>query len=362
MKEDLSTTYSVSFSNHLNNIWWRKIHLRVKMLMKLILVETRKHNLQYVYKLQNHLINSNEAKVLSIKMNIFKAYSLHYKNIKNELAHINANSEKIISNLHKLSEYCKSLNFRYDLINEHLKKNLIYICIKPVWQARLIKHLNKNVDNICIYNKYSCFFMDKYLIKRLMSYMYINKSISQCICDVVGLNNQTMYISKNEKYYYRYRKSDFIQYKTQSDTIIELIYHVSLNDLAWYLFNTLKKEPLEKTIVISKKNTHCQRKEYLSAKKTIKLHDYNLVTRYQKSLDGYVVKFFQNLYKKIQLFVYIKESIELNLYISQVLHTLIKKKLNRHIKRSRIVRDLKTANVKLNRLLYVNNLNTHYNI
>nr|YP_009122225.1 putative group II intron reverse transcriptase/maturase protein [Vertebrata lanosa]AJH65983.1 putative group II intron reverse transcriptase/maturase protein [Vertebrata lanosa] len=73
-------------SKHLFNIktcwqslFWSKIHLRILMLIKQIFIETKKHNLSYVYKLQNYLINSNELKLFELNAIISKTYFFYYK-------------------------------------------------------------------------------------------------------------------------------------------------------------------------------------------------------------------------------------------------------------------------------------------
>lgn len=83
--KDKSKKYVFNDKSYWLNFSWSKIHLRILMLMKQIFIETRKHNLKNVYKLQNYLINSNELKVFELNQIISKVYSFYYQKEKKNI-------------------------------------------------------------------------------------------------------------------------------------------------------------------------------------------------------------------------------------------------------------------------------------
>jgi len=225
MKESLFVTSLISFFNDSQNIEWKKIHLRINMLMKLILLETKKHNLQHVYKLQNYLINSNEAKIFLLYLSIARIYYLNYDKIKYELTNIN--TKNIISNLYQLNKNHNQLNSIYDTINRSLKQSLVYICIKPVWKARLVKNLNKHIHNKFIYNKYceySFFFINKYLKKKLMSYVFIDKFINEYLSNRVYLSDQFSYNIQDIRFTNWLKQNELIRENNKNNFLSNLNY------------------------------------------------------------------------------------------------------------------------------------------
>ena len=361
MKEISLITSLVNFSNELNNILLRRIHLRINMLMKLIFVETKKHNLKYVCKLQNYLVNSSEAKILMLRISILEIYHAHYKNIKDTLIYININSKKIISNLYQSSHYYSNKKIEEDTIKKYLKYNLAYMCIRPVWQARSVKNIHKQLNNKSEYNEYSFFFISDYLKKSLKPYIDINQSIKYLLQDLVCINNPFTQNIMYRDYFKSFRRTPLISYKTQNYLIINLIYCIFLDNLNWYLFNNLKKEDLLKYVY------HCniincrQREMNILIKEVVYSLRYNLIQK-QKSIENYIFRLCNNFYSKTQLDTNAKESNRLNFYVNQILNSILRKRLNRFLKKKTIYYSIRTKNSVLNKLIYICNLNTSYKI
>nr|YP_009399696.1 hypothetical protein [Digenea simplex]ARW69515.1 hypothetical protein [Digenea simplex] len=156
------------------------------MIQRQIYRASRRYDLNYVYMLQKYLINCNDIKITELKK-IFDSFRL-YKTFSNN------NNKKLISS------DCKSLNLLEFLVNviftnneagqtvlEKIKQSLVYISIKPTWDAKFSRKLCRyfklfklNVENYNNYLKnhvkYQEVFTDLFRSK-LKFYHYINAPI-----------------------------------------------------------------------------------------------------------------------------------------------------------------------------------------
>lgn len=363
MTKSLLINSLVNFSNNSNNIWWKKIHLRVYMLMKLILLETKKHNLQNVYKLQNYLINSIEAKIFLLSVTIPRIYYIHYNNTKSKLNRTNKNKESVVNDLHKIIAYYANKDLTCKTINKYIKQNLVYICIQPVWKAKLVKNLNNYSYIRNIYNKYyqnSFFLVNKYFKKKLMSYIYKTKPINQCLDDIVCLSNKIRNHIFYNKHFNSFSKKSSRKNQFCSNFLIKIIYNILINDLNWYLFSVIKSETIHKKIFINKSFIPNQKKEDFVDQRLTTFSYFKLIKKDKKKLVDYIFKYCRKFYYKIKHFINIKESNKINFHVSTILNMLIRQQKKYGLKRENIFYKSRTINFTLNKIIYINNLNNKY--
>nr|ARW68281.1 hypothetical protein [Chondria sp. (in: red algae)] len=156
------------------------------MLQKQIYNSTKKHKLKYVNDLQKYLINSSEAKILSIKNTLDKILSSYIK-LEDSKFYINIirdlNIIKVLFNNH-------FLNYQIiKIIIEVVKQNLVYLLLEPFQEAKIKKDISKKLS---IVGDYTYLFID-YLID-YFKYMQMNKDL---LIDTIILKLQVpQYIAK----------------------------------------------------------------------------------------------------------------------------------------------------------------------
>nr|ARW64956.1 hypothetical protein [Polysiphonia sertularioides] len=363
MKKSTLIKSSTYFSNVSKNIMLSKIHLRLSMLMKLIFTETKKHNLDYVYKLQNYLINCNEAKILVLSNLIPDTYYKYYDNIKNKLNNTQKNDASTRSGLYKIYEKVQKPRLERKIIKRHLEQNLVYLCIKPVWTARSIRYTNEIIRQESVYNKQkkcSFFSADPYLKKKLMSYMRAYQQVGELLEDLISLSCKSKYYIIYKKFSKNSKKTKLTWRESSEYLIVGLIYKILVNDLNWYLLNSSKKENSCKKLIKKGSQLHHRKKIDILSKKLLRTNDDRLIIRNERQLEYYTFKWFRHFYSKNKSFKKIKDSIKLNLYVNQILNSTFKKQSKSRIRKKDLLYKIKIRNSIINKLIYVNNLSTEY--
>jgi len=184
-------SYYLNIDSSWKHFPWKKISTRVVLLQKKIFEAARKNNKLQIYKIQNYLLNCNEAKIFAIE-NIINSINNYY-DFYNEEKYICSDEEKFIIFKYIFSIYSqvKILKSKVLIIIEKIKQYLIYLCLQPEWQARFNynivlqnKYFTRNpISNfylieVCNINiKYYSNFNFNHLIDKLKSLPYIQKHI-----------------------------------------------------------------------------------------------------------------------------------------------------------------------------------------
>ena len=138
------TDYYIHIESDWQNLPWQHINGRIALIQKKIFEASRQYNLEVLYRIQNYLLNSNEARLFAINK-IMSGTNRYYK-IYNHENYCYEDIDKFY--LFKyLFNYNPILKVNLKFILEQIKEYLIYLCIEPEWKARLyplkIKDINR---------------------------------------------------------------------------------------------------------------------------------------------------------------------------------------------------------------------------
>jgi len=324
------------------NLPWRRIHIRVIMIAKHIFIASKKHNLQFVYKLQNYILNSNEAKIflLSKFLSQFTSNKCNYTKAKYSISSLDK-----FEILQFLSVKNIQLSLTKANIIEQIKQHLVYLSIKPAWQARLAKcsdrFIHKLLSNTLtntnlLYNH----LLIRDVIKKLKSYNYISKSIANWLYKTQCLNYKTLHnlnytqcLSNNEK-----QNSWDTNLSINIVSLSMLISQIMLNDLCWYTFIIIKKN--NEYLKNSQKNVDfflsCNYfKDYFTfssnsisffySKKKLINYKFACLSQIRKALLSTIFKSYIESYFDVKNFVSIHDIKKQNQLVNNFLYSLVRK-------------------------------------
>nr|YP_009396587.1 hypothetical protein [Vertebrata australis]ARW65773.1 hypothetical protein [Vertebrata australis] len=352
--KDRSTKYLLDIKTSWKTFCWSKIYLRILMLVKQIFIETKKHNLNKIYRLQNYLINSNELKIFELNKIISKIYFFYYKVEKKKCIVTSQIKLNLINNIFNIN-IIKSED--YVLIKKQLKENLIFACIKPVYQARSTKFISKYenlnfLDHLINKHKKYYYSSNRFITKKLTQYTYINKLI-------VNFLYQSSYLNINEIFYSNRQLYLFDTIKNTN--FIDLINQITFIDLVWYNFNQLKNEESLKTISNVNLNnlpiSFITYLKFLFSIKKSRIFSYIFLKTNNNRLFRKLIHSSQNWYYAICSLVSINLINTCNLCINQILHLRIQKK---KASKDSIHKAMYKMNTMLNRFIYLCNVNKYY--
>ena len=131
----------MNFQINKNSDWqqlpWHKINTRVILLQRKIFEAARQYNVKKITEIQNHLINSHEARLNAVH-HITYAISSYY----NSENYLYNNLDKF--NLFKyLFDSSKLIKAKLKLVIERIKEYLIYLCLQAEWKARSAYQMNE---------------------------------------------------------------------------------------------------------------------------------------------------------------------------------------------------------------------------
>lgn len=344
----------------LSNLPWDKIFLRVNRLIKQIYYETKKHNIRCAYQLQMYIINSIDLKIFVFKHIVFELYTLYYldRDLKYRFGQKNREQKVKI----------KSQNQEIDL-RKILKQHLIYLCTKPMFDARLPKsyeqicRLRKN--KYCIKKGNYYYYQNiKYIEKKLKLPNYIKENIIYCMETLSYVDILKLYTSKykinTENYkYLSYVRS--LKYKSFLHCILDIL---DSTDYMWYNFTYIKRAK-NRIGVLDNSNLYVPQfiksfKYGLKFKfllKKIRFSRYLESTKKQNFLVNRLFPVYENWYSVINQFVDLSNTNLYNYVINQAIFSWIKKQnfsvlLN--------TRNTSTLNVILNKKTYIYNIKRYY--
>nr|YP_009019671.1 group II intron reverse transcriptase maturase protein [Gracilaria salicornia]AHH24639.1 group II intron reverse transcriptase maturase protein [Gracilaria salicornia]UAD87588.1 hypothetical protein [Gracilaria salicornia] len=157
---------------------WYQIKQRVSVLKYKIYQASKICDKNLIYKAQNNLVNSNEAKLMAIQY-ICKSIKDLYRNCNKE--------NYDILDLHKAHIF--NLLFSYQKLNriyscfqsiiQQVEQYIIYLCLESEWKAKFISFFDTSINNHISY---------KIEQKKIISYDYIYTNQS------TNLINLTYYI------------------------------------------------------------------------------------------------------------------------------------------------------------------------
>nr|YP_009295803.1 hypothetical protein Schim_057 [Schimmelmannia schousboei]AOM64738.1 hypothetical protein Schim_057 [Schimmelmannia schousboei] len=194
--------YNLSQCTQWKNLPWHKLNNRILFLQKKIFIYSKKCNKKNVYKIQQSILNSYEAKVIAIQ-NIFTSIHKYYFYYNKEIYYFSDKDKFFIFKF----LFKKHIQNKYiNIIITKIKQYLVYLCIQPEWEAKFEPSLQSNINSLesytlqsklikyfsqfshektnklyNIYLKYKIYhkYLDiKYLINKLQTLPYISNSLN----------------------------------------------------------------------------------------------------------------------------------------------------------------------------------------
>nr|UAD84149.1 hypothetical protein [Gracilaria changii] len=278
---------------------WNQINHRVAILKYKIYTASKMCDKDLIYKAQNNLLNSNEAKIIAIQ-NICKSIKNSYINWhKENYCILDIHKTKIFS---FLFDYCKSYSIcqSFRSIITKIEQYIIYLCLESEWNIRFKSNFDTSIYNTLpsklaeknpifsyynynIYNTYlsnfkyhipSQYINIKYIQKKMQTFSYFFCNImkwlriqnfnEQCI-----ISNYSSLLQPGELLAYNYR-------------IYVLICNIYLHGIEWCNFKFFS---IEKNL----NHVKVKKEEILGHYISIKYGLYN-------STNLYYINFIENLY------------------------------------------------------------------
>nr|YP_010904253.1 hypothetical protein REQ04_pgp123 [Catenella fusiformis]WCH57504.1 hypothetical protein [Catenella fusiformis] len=225
---------------------WKRINQRIFTLQEKIYIFAQQCNKKSVHKIQNDILNSSDAKILAIQK-IFKDLNKY---------HTNYNSTAINKFYIYNYLFINQVHLpKKQLIIENIKQYLVYLCLKPEWEARL-----ESVYKFNVVNTNECYFiyrlsnflakncssksskkfihsLDKGIVNKYINVdSFINKiqslpSISYYVKS--WLDQQNVQKLLTSKYTRKYDKN----VQTILNCLDKLIYNIMYNGIEWHTIN-----------------------------------------------------------------------------------------------------------------------------
>nr|ARW60183.1 hypothetical protein [Laurencieae sp.] len=330
------------------------MHLRVLMIQKQIYLATKRHKLYYVYQLQKYLINSNEAKIVSVK-NIINDTIIHYNGSKSSEFVVDNSEEYVITKV-LLKKYL-SVNKNLDLVIDKIKQNLIYLSIEPIYRAKLKQNIFKYITN---YNNYQSFLVNNQygyvknfrlyknsFIKIIISRLNFSNYISKLVISWLYSRNFVLFFSMYDlsaQYYSKTNDNKLKNTLTSCNNLISLMLNTLVLDICWFLFRTQKKKYYTSNLynflhqnVVNNQNFNVN-KEHCSISKVLKLFLRNIKYKkykniysltYQGKLINNLIIIYTKYYQEFNSFIYYQLVTYFNQFINVLLYTCQRKKIDK---------------------------------
>nr|YP_009399288.1 hypothetical protein [Kapraunia schneideri]ARW68894.1 hypothetical protein [Kapraunia schneideri] len=344
---------------------WNKILLRVEMLLNQIFIATKQHNLNRIHVIQNYMINSSEVKIFILQHIIPELYNLYYFN-KNKFYLYN--KEYDISELQILLKTQEKTSKTFTILKLIVKQNLVYICTKPVFDARSTTsfRIDRNMykfnfshDLYCIKNKY---------IKRKLSMpSYLKSIIYKSIDDISYIDLSKFYKSRYNKNLDNYKYLYYIDYIENINFLVEIVNKIMLNDYTWYRFSAMRQRFNNENYNKRFKNQNNYALNFLKLFKhhlklkifvdKFKLSSYIFSKSIQKYSNSKLDYLYKTWYRMVNTFISIYLTEKCNKFLNQAIH-IIKKQYK--IDSKNFNNKLYHTNLLLNKESYLINIKKYY--
>nr|YP_009509259.1 hypothetical protein [Gracilaria vermiculophylla]AXI96909.1 hypothetical protein [Gracilaria vermiculophylla]WDZ67959.1 hypothetical protein [Gracilaria vermiculophylla] len=140
------TSYIIDEETKWKYLPWNHIKQRVNTLKYRIYQASKLCDKHLIYKTQNNLVNSNEAKILAIQdicKSIKDSYICWDKENYNLFDKFKARILSLLFNYKHSSNLCKSIQ---SLLNK-IEQYIIFLCLESEWKARFRYIFNTNLHN-----------------------------------------------------------------------------------------------------------------------------------------------------------------------------------------------------------------------
>ena len=157
---------------------WQEIETRILLVQQKIYKATKEYNRNKLYKIQNYLLNSNEARLIAINR-IVNSIANYYKKNNNEYYYFNDQDKfTIFQFIFSSFKQKTEISNRIKLVIEKTREYLIYLCIQPEWYAKYEPLLKQKIcvcKNNEVFINNSIKFSKDFLISQLYIFNIIHK-------------------------------------------------------------------------------------------------------------------------------------------------------------------------------------------
>nr|YP_009397214.1 hypothetical protein [Thuretia quercifolia]ARW66400.1 hypothetical protein [Thuretia quercifolia] len=328
----MSYNYKLNINTNWNNLPWKYIFNRILIIQKKIYKSAKNCNFKDVLKLQQYLINSNEAKIVSIKYITEQLY-FHYT-YRSNAQYIIADKKK-----YKIFKFLFTYNkdILYELLIRMVEKYLIYLCLEPELKSKYPIFIYESNSN------YFYYLSNLYKIELLKFNSKVNIKC-KLIINTVKKIKRLKYISKyfGYKLYFSFYSS-FINYQKiwscyskqklfiNKSNYLNIYYSFFFSiftlDFYWYTFCTNKFSLLRRNFkTIYFKNTlyiKIERIKYYYEKLMIKIFKFSLSEKNRFK----IFNLFYILYSCFEIVIYLSSKVIKYIYsiINSIIYYLFKK-------------------------------------
>nr|ARW69303.1 hypothetical protein [Polysiphonia sp.] len=354
----------------------QQINLRILMITRQIYINSRKNNLEHVYKLQKYLVNSNEAKYFFINVVLCKVKEYYSNCLDIKLLLNNMNKKDLLKSLfmkyfnnHKLSR----------IIIEQVRQSMVYRILEPSQKAKLVNSIaNRPISskNLMDYLQHETYkhLLPSIAIKKISCYLHVKKLIyywtySGTYPNLEHLSN-TKYKCYKQKFLFKSQQLYFQVFVS----LYNLLNRVILSDIKWYMFNCNRKYHYTARILVDGKKyrlRYSKRMNFLLAR--FQFYTYDILYR-KKLKKRSIINFFHIGYQRIMkiktllnnYYIHIDEYIPISLVescnklLNQYIHILIKKQITFNLDLSYYISHIKLLNKYVNTFIYFKQLQNSY--
>lgn len=202
-------TFHITSNIRWKNLPWKKVYKRIYKLQKNIYKASKVNNLKVLYKLQEYILNCNDAKLVAVQKVSEHIFQDYINNNKDKYI-LNDKDKTIIYNmLFKQYIYDRHINYIVQKVHYYL----VYLCLKPEWEAKILAYRSNIVKQTEIYNV------------RCLSGSILNKCTNLCI-----INKKNVYSHYRICCIYKYININLIKNNIQALTSIRRYICQSLNN------------------------------------------------------------------------------------------------------------------------------------
>lgn len=242
-------TIILDYSTIWKSLPWSQIEEKIFILQQKIYESSKECNQKEVQKLQNYILNSSDSKIFVIQK-VVDYISKYYIKYNKEKYNFNDEDKFLVYKSLFENKICSN---EVQFVIEQIKQYLVYLCIKPEWEARFEPIYKFNVNSKKQY--YFLYRLSKFLLKNLkyqsqkidiypLKSQLISKytDLKYLICKIHAIPSISYYLQYwlNNQYILETLNNNRLVEKWTDYTISnfhQLIYRIMCNGIDWYNTN-----------------------------------------------------------------------------------------------------------------------------
>lgn len=227
---------------------WTQIQEKIFIIQQHIYNYSKECNQKKVHELQNYILNSSDSKIFAIQT-ITDSIAKYYITYSQENYNFNDKHKFLIYE----SLFKKNISYKESFfISEQIKQYLVYLCLKPEWEARFEPADRLTLNNSKQY--YSLYRLSRFILKNktgklksIKKYCFTSKITAKCI-DIKYLVSKIQPVTSILHYLQNWLSNRYIIENLNNkiylnntiDNLHQLLYRIMYCGFGWYnttLFN-----------------------------------------------------------------------------------------------------------------------------